>query len=218
EYAAIALHRHPGFETALHWLRANLPATTDPAVFCHGDFRFANLTWTGPGELGAVLDWERAWVGDPMADIAFTRQFSGWCAVEGDVTATYEAASGRTISEERVAYGLRFERARAYLSPLRVMRAVFERRAGGARLVALAEAGEAGIWEMTEWDHHSSGPTEVPDTGPDWTDGLEDPDLILHFTENPRPVCERPRDRARIEETAAQWKQRPMLRSRRSWG
>ena len=69
--------RNPGFEIGLRWLLSNLPQGTEAPVLCHGDFRLNNILWTGPGRIGAVLDWERAWAGDPLCDVAFTRQFLG---------------------------------------------------------------------------------------------------------------------------------------------
>ncbi|GIU93386.1 MAG: hypothetical protein KatS3mg011_2292 [Acidimicrobiia bacterium] len=134
EYLRVALHRQPGFEAGLAWLESHLPDVPEPAVLCHGDYRFPNLTWTAPGVVGAVLDWERAWSGDPMADVAFSRLFSGWCAVAGDSVAAYEGAAERPVDESRVGFALRFERVRAYLSPLRLMRAIHEGKGAGSTL------------------------------------------------------------------------------------
>jgi len=36
----------------------------------HGDYRFGNLIWQG-AKVSAVLDWERATLGDPMQDLGF---------------------------------------------------------------------------------------------------------------------------------------------------
>ena len=210
EVHRVALHRQPGLEVGLGWLHANLTVSDDRAVRCHGDFRFANLLWTGPGELGAVLDWERCWIGDPMADVAFTRQFSGWCAVDGDVIAAYEQASGIRVDEARVAYGLRFERVRAYLSALRVMRAVVEGRVTDLRLAHIAEAGEAGMWELTEWDAEPMV-FDLPDSGPDWIGALPDLDAA------PRPVCLDPDDPDEVRRTAFAWRDRPLRKNRRTW-
>jgi aminoglycoside phosphotransferase (APT) family kinase protein len=221
EYRRIALHRHPGFEIGLRWLRARLPSGSGRAVLCHGDYRFANISWTGPGEMGAVLDWERAWVGDPMADIAFTRQFSGWCAVDGDAVDAYEETSGIVVDEHRVAYGLRFERVRAYLSPLRLMRAIAEGRVDDPRLAAIAEAGEAGIWELVAWGDGSYLPPlegELPPVeGPDWSAGLEEAGLRAHFDAHPRPAPVDPGDDAAVAAAVRSWSERPAMRRRRTW-
>jgi aminoglycoside phosphotransferase (APT) family kinase protein len=143
---------HPGLGIALRWLATHRPDSDRPPVLCHGDFRFHNLSWTGPGKLGAVLDWERAWPGDPMSDIAFTRRFSGWCAVDDEEThAIYESASKRYIDEDRVAYGLRFEQLRSYSSSFRGVRALADGRSESLALYGVGEAGDAAAWELCEW-------------------------------------------------------------------
>ena len=142
---------HPAFIIGLRWLRTHLPASSDPPALCHGDFRFQNLRWQGPGELSGILDWERAWVGDPMVDIAFGRRFSGWCAVDGEVEADYLAAGGRSIDEGRVAYGLRFERFRSYTSSWRGGAALREGRSDNLALFGIAEAGDRGVWGLRHW-------------------------------------------------------------------
>jgi aminoglycoside phosphotransferase (APT) family kinase protein len=48
-----------------------LPDPVD-AGFVHGDFWSGNLLWRGD-EIAAVLDWESAALGDPLADVACTR-------------------------------------------------------------------------------------------------------------------------------------------------
>jgi aminoglycoside phosphotransferase (APT) family kinase protein len=63
----------PVFELALRWLHANVPAAPARFALVHGDFRTGNLLVDGDG-LRAVLDWELAHVGDPMADL-------GWMCV-----------------------------------------------------------------------------------------------------------------------------------------
>ena len=51
------------------WLATRIP-TTSEHVLVHGDFRLANLVWSGPAIVG-VLDWETAHVGDPLFDLAW---------------------------------------------------------------------------------------------------------------------------------------------------
>jgi len=159
----------PGFEIGLRWLLAHLPECSDRPAYCHGDYRFGNLAWTGPGELGAVLDWERAWCGDPMADVAFTRVYSGWCAVDGSAIAEYEAA-GSPIDEARVAYAARFERVRSYNSSMLGERAYRDGRSGDARLLAIGAAGEEGMTGLVEW----LGEGELPALPSAWRAPLEE--------------------------------------------
>lgn len=142
---------HPGFEVGYRWLRGHLPVCDDPAVPCHGDFRLANLLWVEPGELSGVLDWERAWLGDPMCDVAFTRLFSGWCSVSGDGVTAYEDEAGLRVDEKRVEYGLRFERWRSFTSSIRGMRAFIDGRNRDPRLLGIGLAGDSGAWEMVDW-------------------------------------------------------------------
>jgi aminoglycoside phosphotransferase (APT) family kinase protein len=54
------------------WLAANIPAD-DTTTLCHGDFRIGNLMFhpTEP-RVVAVLDWELATLGHPLADLAFS--------------------------------------------------------------------------------------------------------------------------------------------------
>lgn len=65
----------------------------------HGDIWPGNLLWSG-GTLTALLDWEDAALGDPVSDVAVTRQELawryGWAAME-QFTAAYERASGRRL-------------------------------------------------------------------------------------------------------------------------
>ena len=159
----------PGFEVGLRWLLTHLPDSDEPPTYCHGDYRFGNLAWTAPGELGAVLDWERAWCGDPMADVAFTRIYSGWCAVDGAAVPAY----GRPVDEGRVAYGLRFERVRSYTSSMLGARAYRDGRSADQRLLGIGAAGEKGMLGLLDWvaegelvplpQHWRAPVDEVPD-------------------------------------------------------
>lgn len=72
QYRALARPR-PVFELAFAWLKRRLPSPLQKAGLVHGDFRSGNLIVDEAG-LAAVLDWERAFVGDPMFDI-------GWLCV-----------------------------------------------------------------------------------------------------------------------------------------
>lgn len=161
--------RHPGLTVGLRWLRTRLPRCEQPPVLCHGDFRLHNLVWSAPGALAAVLDWERAWVGDPMADVAFTRRFSGWCAVEGPAVDVYERASGWGIDPTRVAYGARFEHVRSYSSATRGLRALAEARTDRLSLYAIGEAGLAGAWDLVELlGDGPLAPAPADGLAPDW--------------------------------------------------
>ena len=144
-YRRAAPDRHPEFEAALAWLRANRPDCDEPAVWCHGDFRFANMSWTGPGELGGILDWERAWPGDPMCDVAFTHRFSGWCSI--DDSADY----GHPLDADRLAYAARFERVRSFTASMRAIRAWLDGRSHDPRLLTIGRRGEEAMKAELDW-------------------------------------------------------------------
>ena len=70
------------------WLEANRPETQRSAVI-HGDYRLGNLMYSrqGPAHVKAVLDWEMATLGDPLADLGY-------------LTATYaQAGASSTLLE-----------------------------------------------------------------------------------------------------------------------
>ncbi|HEX6229207.1 MAG TPA: phosphotransferase family protein [Solirubrobacterales bacterium] len=61
----------PELERVRDWLAADLPASP-PATIVHGDYRLGNVMFA-PSEprLVAVLDWEMATIGDPLADLGY---------------------------------------------------------------------------------------------------------------------------------------------------
>ncbi|MDI1289816.1 MAG: phosphotransferase family protein [bacterium] len=54
------------------WLLENLP-TSQAATVVHGDYRIGNLMYStgSPARLIAILDWEMATLGDPLADLGY---------------------------------------------------------------------------------------------------------------------------------------------------
>jgi aminoglycoside phosphotransferase (APT) family kinase protein len=62
----------PEFEQVAEWLAANLPESP-PATIVHGDYRLGNvmLAPATPARLVAILDWEMATIGDPLADVGY---------------------------------------------------------------------------------------------------------------------------------------------------
>ena len=59
-------------EEAGRWLAANLP-DSPPATIVHGDYRLGNTMFAAPApaRLEAILDWEMATIGDPLADVGY---------------------------------------------------------------------------------------------------------------------------------------------------
>jgi aminoglycoside phosphotransferase (APT) family kinase protein len=97
----------PVFDLAFAWLAERLPADP-PTALVHGDFRSGNFI-VGPDGLRAILDWELAHLGHPMADIGWlctnTWRFGQWRLPVGGFAARepfYDAyvAAGGTLDRE----------------------------------------------------------------------------------------------------------------------
>lgn len=143
--------RHPGIDVAMRWLAHHRPAGGDAPALCHGDFRPANVLWTAPGVIGGIVDWERAWVGDPLCDVAFSMHLGGWGSVEGEAITHYQAAGGVDIDVDRLRYALRFERVRSILSGMQGLAALAAGRSDDSRLAGIGAAAQAGAGELVAW-------------------------------------------------------------------
>lgn len=64
--------RVPAMDRLLEWLPAHMPAVEPAASVVHGDYRIDNLIFhaTEPRVI-AIMDWELATIGDPLADFAY---------------------------------------------------------------------------------------------------------------------------------------------------
>jgi aminoglycoside phosphotransferase (APT) family kinase protein len=62
----------PGLEEVGSWLADNRPESP-AATIVHGDYRLGNTMFASqaPARLVAILDWEMATIGDPLADIGY---------------------------------------------------------------------------------------------------------------------------------------------------
>jgi aminoglycoside phosphotransferase (APT) family kinase protein len=112
----------PAVETVGAWLAEHMPSS-GAATIVHGDYRLGNTMFApqAPARLSAVLDWEMATIGDPLADIGYMCMMwaqegdpsEGLRAHLGNVTraegfytrdqliARYEERSGRSVGEIR---------------------------------------------------------------------------------------------------------------------
>jgi aminoglycoside phosphotransferase (APT) family kinase protein len=112
----------PAVESVRGWLAEHMPSS-GPATIVHGDFRLGNTLFAHetPARLAAVLDWEMATIGDPLADIGYLcmmwteagdpmdglREHLGKVTrAEGfptraELIARYEERSGRSMSDIR---------------------------------------------------------------------------------------------------------------------
>lgn len=103
---------HVAIEYALRWLERNAPPP-EPAVLCHGDFRFGNVM-VAEGRVAAILDWELTRWGDPheplgwfcMGFFRFGRPdlAGGGLGRRAALLRGWERARGRPTDMKRVRY------------------------------------------------------------------------------------------------------------------
>lgn len=96
-FARLGVSTRGTVEVAFRWLEAHLPSA-DELVLVHNDFRMGNLVLDGDRVI-AVLDWELAAVGSPVADLAWCF-IAVWDVVDVDLDAmfaAYEHAAGRRV-------------------------------------------------------------------------------------------------------------------------
>ncbi|MCU1480945.1 MAG: aminoglycoside phosphotransferase [Subtercola sp.] len=62
----------PAVDALGEWLQSTLPVSQRASIV-HGDFRAGNLMFArdSPAEVTAILDWEMATLGDPLADLGY---------------------------------------------------------------------------------------------------------------------------------------------------
>jgi len=91
----------PAMETLIEWLPANMPEDDGLTTLVHGDYRLDNLMFhaTEP-RIIAVLDWELATLGHPLADLAY--QLMGW-AMPNSLAGVDRKALGIPSDEEYIA-------------------------------------------------------------------------------------------------------------------
>jgi aminoglycoside phosphotransferase (APT) family kinase protein len=88
----------PAVESVGSWLAEHLPGSP-AATIVHGDYRLGNTIFapTRPAHLEAVLDWEMATIGDPLADLGYLCMM--WTEA-GDPAVGLREALGRVTRAE----------------------------------------------------------------------------------------------------------------------
>jgi aminoglycoside phosphotransferase (APT) family kinase protein len=70
QYRASQTDDIPEMERLIEWLPRTLPPQ-DRVSIIHGDYRIDNMIFAPDGKVAAVVDWELATLGDPLADFAY---------------------------------------------------------------------------------------------------------------------------------------------------
>lgn len=132
-----ALRPYPILHEIISALRERRPRAPRLALV-HGDYRMGNFVWRD-GRIVAILDWERAFIGDPIADVAFSRieGLAGWCSICGEAAKRYSARSGLAIDDTRVGFYMILEQLKAALVGLTGLKAFADGRTSDLRLVQI---------------------------------------------------------------------------------
>jgi aminoglycoside phosphotransferase (APT) family kinase protein len=96
-------------------LASSAPASEPPTALIHGDFRFDNAVVSDDGQVRAVLDWELATLGNPLADLGIT--LAAWsgpgeqmgfgqpgptsapgCLTQAEAEAAYASVTGHDVA------------------------------------------------------------------------------------------------------------------------
>jgi aminoglycoside phosphotransferase (APT) family kinase protein len=67
----------------VRWLHDSLPPSVD-VTLVHNDYKLDNVMLRSDGQVEAVLDWEMATIGDPLADLGLTMCYWIWASVAGE--------------------------------------------------------------------------------------------------------------------------------------
>lgn len=141
----VELRPYPLLREILAWLDDRRPRSSRLSLI-HDDYRMGNFVWRG-GKIVALLDWERAFLGDPMVDVAFSRleNLAGWCSITDTMASRYTEQSGIPIQEDGVAFYEILEQLKATLVGLTGLRAFADGRTADLRLLQIADFGEQAV-------------------------------------------------------------------------
>lgn len=74
----------PEMDAVIRWLHTSLPPST-AATLVHNDYKLDNIMLNATADrVEAVLDWEMATLGDPLADLGLTLCYWTWAAVAAE--------------------------------------------------------------------------------------------------------------------------------------
>jgi len=134
--ARVALRPYPLLHEVIAWLRVRRPRAPRLSLV-HGDYRMGNFVWRDD-HIVAILDWERAFIGDPIADVAFSRlDLAGWCSIRGSMAQRYAERAGVVLDETRLSYYGILEDLKATIVGLTGLRAFADGRTSDLRLVQI---------------------------------------------------------------------------------
>ncbi len=92
----------PGVEAVGAWLEANRPGSFTPGI-PHGDYHLANVLYRNDGpQLGAIVDWELATIGDPLIDLGWV--LTTWPRAGDPTSMKIELWDGFPAADELLAY------------------------------------------------------------------------------------------------------------------
>jgi aminoglycoside phosphotransferase (APT) family kinase protein len=100
----------PEVEQVGRWLAEHMP-TSPPSTIVHGDYRLGNtmLARGAPARLIAILDWEMATIGDPLADVGY--MMIHWAQADDPPTRfTLQSVTARPGFPTRAQLVARYER------------------------------------------------------------------------------------------------------------
>ncbi len=89
----------PMLEEVTRRLLGSVPASPRPGIV-HGDYRLDNVMFDRSGEdIAAVMDWEMATIGDPLADVGLLVVYSGQTGLRGTARVPHGFPSGTELAQ-----------------------------------------------------------------------------------------------------------------------
>ena len=103
QWQASETTRRPELDQLVERLTATMPAQGAPAIV-HGDYRLTNVIYrTDVSGIAAVVDWEMATLGDPLADVGLLTVYHRLAAVSDGVMPAMSPDNGFLSAEQMAA-------------------------------------------------------------------------------------------------------------------